>query len=183
MKCPYCHHEDTQVTDSRLASEGEVVKRRRQCKNCKRRFTTYERIERIGLTVVKRRDGRREEYSREKLTRGMKLALTKRAVSPDQLEAAVNDIETQLFNLGASEVSSTQVGELVMQTLRELDEVAYIRYASVYRNFADLEEMREVMYGSLDQGEVPHQEGATQGNVTGLPEVNGDPGKSNKAKA
>lgn len=183
MKCPYCHHEDTQVTDSRLASEGEVVKRRRQCKNCKRRFTTYERIERIGLSVVKR-DGTREEYSREKMRHGMALALTKRKVSVDQLEAAVNDIEAQLFNLGASEVPSTQIGELVIQKLRALDEVAYIRYASVYRNFADLAEMREMMNGSLDQGAAEHPgEDASAGNVTGLPEANGEPGKSNKAKA
>ncbi|MDQ3930810.1 MAG: ATP cone domain-containing protein, partial [Chloroflexota bacterium] len=109
-------------------------------------------------------------------------ALTKRKVSADQLEAAVNDIEAQLFNLGASEVPSTYVGELVMQKLRELDEVAYIRFASVYRNFADLEEMREAMYGSHDQGAATeHGEGA-QGNITGLPEANGN-GESNKAKA
>lgn len=183
MKCPYCHHEDTQVTDSRLAADGEVVKRRRQCKHCKRRFTTFERIERIGVSLVKR-DGRREEYSREKLRQGMALALTKRKVSADQLEAAVNDIEAQLFNLGASEVPSTQVGELVMQKLRDLDEVAYIRYASVYRNFADLEEMREAMYGSQDQGAATEPgEGASEGNITGIPEANGKPDKPNKAKA
>ncbi len=185
MKCPYCHHEDTQVTDSRLASDGEVVKRRRQCKNCKRRFTTFERVERIGVSLVKR-DGRREEYSREKLRQGMALALTKRKVSADQIEAAVNDIEAQLFNLGVSEVPSTQVGELVMQKLRELDEVAYIRFASVYRNFADLEEMREAMYGSPDQGASVEPQDAAGGKVTDLPEANGSNGsngKSNKAKA
>ena len=182
MKCPYCHHEDTQVTDSRLASDGEVVKRRRQCKHCKRRFTTFERIERIGVSLVKR-DGRREEYSREKLRQGMAKALTKRRVSADQLEAAVNDIEAQLFNLGASEVPSTQVGELVMQKLRELDEVAYIRFASVYRNFADLEEMREVMYPSLETEATQAGEDAPPGKVTGLPGPDDKPGKSNKAKA
>jgi transcriptional repressor NrdR len=146
MKCPYCHHEDTQVTDSRLAREGEVVKRRRKCKNCNRRFTTYERVERIGLTVVKR-DNTREEYSRDKLYRGIAVACTKRPVPADQLEEAVNEIESQLFAQGASEVPSTTIGEMVMQKLRELDEVAYIRFASVYRNFADLEEMREEMEG------------------------------------
>ena len=146
MKCPYCHYEDTQVTDSRLAEDGSAVKRRRQCKNCGRRFTTYERIERIGLTVVKK-DGKREEYSRDKLSRSIEIACTKRPVSADRREQVVNEIETQLFKLGMSEVPTDTVGELVMQKLRELDEVAYIRFASVYRNFADLEEMREAMEG------------------------------------
>src|SRR5919201_1098921 len=120
MRCPYCHREDTQVTDSRLSADGQAVKRRRRCKHCGKRFTTYERVERIGLTVVKR-DHTREE--------------------------AVNEIEAELFRQGTAEVPSTLIGELVMQKLRELDEVAYIRFASVYRNFADLEEMREAMEG------------------------------------
>ena len=146
MKCPYCHREDTQVTDSRLSPDGDVVKRRRKCKHCLRRFTTYERVERIGLTVVKK-DKTREEYSRDKLYQGLVLACTKRPVPADQLEEAVNDIEAQLFRSGNSEVPTTAIGELVMQKLRQLDEVAYIRFASVYRNFADLEEMREEMEG------------------------------------
>jgi len=146
MKCPYCHREDTQVTDSRLSQNGEAVKRRRQCKQCKRRFTTFERVERIGLTVVKK-DNTREEYDRGKLFKGLAVACTKRPVPADQLEEAVNDIEARLFSMGASEVPSTAIGELVMQKLRELDEVAYIRFASVYRNFADLEEMREAIEG------------------------------------
>lgn len=146
MKCPYCHYEDTQVTDSRMAEDGSAVKRRRQCKNCGRRFTTYERIERIGLTVVKK-DGKREEYKRDKLFRSLQVACTKRPVPADRLEEAVNEIEAQLFRLGTSEVPTEAVGELVIEKLRELDEVAYIRFASVYRNFADLEEMREAMEG------------------------------------
>ena len=146
MNCPYCHKEDTQVTDSRITPSGDAIKRRRQCKHCKRRFTTYERIERIGLTVVKK-DNTRVPYSREKLHKGISVACTKRPVPADRIEEAVNEIESQLFGLGASEVSTTEIGELVMQKLRELDEVAYIRFASVYRNFADLEEMREEMEG------------------------------------
>lgn len=146
MKCPYCHHEDTKVTDSRLTPGGEAVKRRRQCLNCGRRFTTFERVERIGLTVVKK-DNKREEYRRDKLFRSISIACTKRPVPADQLEEAVNDIEAQLFKLGASEVQSDVIGELVMQRLRELDEVAYIRFASVYRNFADIEEMQEEIIG------------------------------------
>jgi transcriptional repressor NrdR len=146
MKCPYCHYEDTQVTDSRLAEDGSAVKRRRQCKNCSRRFTTYERIERIGLTVVKK-DGKREEYNRDKLHRSIFVASAKRPIRTELLEEAVNEIEARLFKMGLSEVPSDTIGEFVMQKLRELDEVAYIRFASVYRNFADLEEMREAMEG------------------------------------
>jgi transcriptional repressor NrdR len=146
MKCPYCHREDTQVTDSRLAEDGAAIKRRRRCKHCGRRFTTYERVERIGLTVVKK-DGKREEYNRDKLYRSVAIASTKRPVPADKLEEAVNEIEAQLFRLGVAEVPSTTIGEMVMQKLKELDEVAYIRFASVYRNFADLEEMREEMEG------------------------------------
>jgi transcriptional repressor NrdR len=146
MKCPYCHNEDTQVTDSRLTENGEAVKRRRKCLRCERRFTTYERIERIGLTVVKK-DNKRDEYSRDKLYRSLAIACTKRPVPAVKLEEAVNDIEAQLFSMGQSEVPTEAIGELVMQKLRELDEVAYIRFASVYRNFADLEEMREAMEG------------------------------------
>ena len=160
MNCPYCHREDTQVTDSRLSADGTAVKRRRRCKNCQRRFTTYERIERIGLTVVKK-DNTRDEYRREKLFKSISVACTKRPVPADQLEEAVNDIEARLFNLGQSEVPSETIGELVMQKLRELDEVAYIRFASVYRNFADLDEMMEEMEGlqgeqaALDLVELP----------------------------
>lgn len=146
MNCPYCHQEDTQVTDSRLTEDGAAVKRRRRCKHCGRRFTTYERVERIGLTVVKK-DGKREEYKRDKLTKSVAIATTKRPIHAERLEEAINEIETQLFRLGVAEVPSTAIGEIVMQKLRELDEVAYIRFASVYRNFADLEEMREEMEG------------------------------------
>lgn len=162
MKCPYCHQEDTQVTDSRLTQDGDAVKRRRRCKQCGRRFTTYERVERIGLTVVKK-DNSRQEYNREKLYKSIRTASTKRPVPTDQLEEAVNSIEARLFSMGASEVPSSAIGELVMQHLRELDEVAYIRFASVYRNFADLEEMREEMADLLgpapdDEASEPNEE-------------------------
>jgi len=169
MNCPYCHREDTQVMDSRLTADGQAIKRRRRCKHCHKRFTTYERIERIGLTVVKR-DGKREEYNRDKLHKGLVLAATKRPIPTDLLEEAANDIEAELFKLGASEVPSTIIGEMVMQKLRELDEVAYIRFASVYRNFADLEEMREAMEGLTgDQPDEPEntsplEPGTGQGN-------------------
>jgi transcriptional repressor NrdR len=146
MKCPYCHFEDTQVTDSRMADDGSAIKRRRQCKNCGRRFTTYERIERIGLTVVKK-DGKREEYNRDKLYKSISIACTKRPIPADRIEETVNEIEVELFRMGTSEVPTEAIGELIIQKLRALDEVAYIRFASVYRNFADLDEMREAMEG------------------------------------
>src|SRR6476469_7057434 len=137
MKCPYWHREDTQVTDSRLTPDGSAVKRRRKCRACGKSITTYERVERIGLSVVKR-DSRREEYNREKLFRSIAVACTKRPISRDQLEEVTNDIEADLFRQGTSEVDATTIGEMVMHRLRALDEVAYIRFASVYRNFADL---------------------------------------------
>jgi len=158
-----------------LSEDGKAVKRRRRCKHCGKRFTTYERVERIGLTVVKR-DNTREEYSRDKLYQGLALATTKRPVPADLLEEAVNEIEAELFRQGGSEVPSTAIGELVMQKLRELDEVAYIRFASVYRNFADLEEMREAMEGLTgdqpepgDGGEAsePGDGGPVKGKVRG----------------
>lgn len=170
MNCPYCHHEDTQVTDSRISADGQAVKRRRRCRHCERRFTTFERIERIGLTVVKK-DNTRDEYRREKLYKSISVACTKRPVPADQLEEAVNDIEARLFNLGQSEVPSETIGEMVMQKLRELDEVAYIRFASVYRNFADLDEMMEEMEGLqgeqaaldlVDLPDPPSEKGSAQ---------------------
>lgn len=170
MKCPYCQYEDTQVTDSRITEAGAAVKRRRKCLNCQRRFTTYERIERIGLTVVKK-DNTREEYSRDKLLGSMVVACAKRPVPADKLEEAVNEIEAQLFRLGTSEVPSTGIGEMVMQRLRELDEVAYIRFASVYRNFADLEEMREAMEGVSSVHQI-------EGENADVPQ----PGKKAKAR-
>jgi transcriptional repressor NrdR len=168
MKCPYCHHEDTQVTDSRMADDGSAIKRRRQCKNCGRRFTTYERIERIGLTVVKK-DGKREEYSRDKLFKSISIACTKRPIPADQLDATVNEIEAELFRMGASEVPTEAIGELIIQKLRALDEVAYIRFASVYRNFADLDEMREAMEGVVGL----HAAGESQDNKRKGKKANG----------
>ena len=144
MKCPYCHHNDSKVIDSRELSEGSSIRRRRECLRCGQRFTTYERVESASLIVVKK-DGRREEYDRLKLREGIRKACTKRPISIETIDHAVEDIETELFALGESEVPSTTVGELVMQRLRDLDEVAYIRFASVYKHFADIESMRREM--------------------------------------
>jgi transcriptional repressor NrdR len=135
MKCPYCSA-TSHVVDTREVSQA--IRRRRQCEECQRRFTTYERVAAANLQVVKN-DGRREDFDRDKLLRGLRLACAKRAVSTDTVEAIATDIETQLYRLGKSEIGSAVIGELVMQRLRSLDDVAYVRFASVYRRFTDLE--------------------------------------------
>ena len=138
MKCPFCGHDETAVVDTRLSDEGDIVRRRRKCKVCDKRFTTYERAE-IRLPQVVKKNGSRTEFSREKLRASLELALRKRPVSADLVEAAVGEIEEKLLSSGEREVPSQQVGELVMRELKKLDKVAYIRFASVYRNFEDVD--------------------------------------------
>jgi len=140
MRCPYCGHEDSKVVDSRNA--GDSIRRRRQCLDCGSRFTTYERAQSTNLLVIKR-DGRREEFSREKLIAGIRKACAKRPISQDTIEELVDNIEAQLHQLGRGEVATTTIGDMVMERLRQLDGVAYIRFASVYRAFADIEEMKQ----------------------------------------
>ena len=139
MRCPYCGSLNSRVTDSRDASEG--IRRRRECLKCGVRFTTYERIQGASLMVVKR-DGRREDYSREKLLKSIRLACVKRPLPTGALEKLVNEIEASLQRLGRAEVVSSVIGELAIARLRELDRVAYIRYASVYRDFEDINEFQ-----------------------------------------
>jgi transcriptional repressor NrdR len=147
MQCPFCKNMDSRVTDSRLAALGTVTWRRRECEECKRRFTTYERVEHALPTVVKK-DGERVPFDREKVLRSLRIACNKRPVTPDQLDATADNIETELALLGDKEVSSLMIGERVMARLKELDDVAYVRFASVYKSFRDIDEfMREV--GSL----------------------------------
>jgi transcriptional repressor NrdR len=141
MKCPYCGHLDLKVVDSRDSDIGESVRRRRECLSCARRFTTYERIETIPFYVIKK-DGRREDFERRKLFGGLMKACEKRDISPTTVEGIVDHIETELRSTGRAEIPSREVGELVMEKLRQLDEVAYIRFASVYRSFMDLQEVR-----------------------------------------
>jgi len=136
MKCPFCGHEEDKVVDSRAAQDGRAVRRRRECLKCKERFTTYEYIENVTLTVIKS-DERREAYDRLKLINGIKLACNKRPVSIKKIEAMVDEIESRLYELSRSEVTSKHIGELVMEKLRETDEIAYVRFASVYRKFQD----------------------------------------------
>ncbi|MDD2664627.1 MAG: transcriptional regulator NrdR [Dechloromonas sp.] len=138
MKCPFCGHDETAVVDTRLSDEGDIVRRRRKCNVCDKRFTTYERAE-IRLPQVVKKNGSRTEFSRDKLRASLELALRKRPVSTELVDAAVAEIEEKLLSAGLREISSQQVGELVMAELKKLDKVAYIRFASVYRNFEDVD--------------------------------------------
>jgi transcriptional repressor NrdR len=146
MRCPYCGHLEDRVVDSREAQEGLVTRRRRECLGCARRFTTYERIEDVLPQVVKK-DGRREAFDRTKIVDGVATACQKRPVSAEQLEALVAGIERQVQETGDREIRSTVIGEAVMQRLRALDEVAYVRFASVYRAFRDVGEFMTELEG------------------------------------
>jgi transcriptional repressor NrdR len=139
MKCPFCAELENKVIDSRLSNQGAVIRRRRECLECHRRFTTYERVEEI-LPMVVKKDGRRESYDRQKVLEGLRLACQKRPVSAEQLEEVADGIERRLQELGDKEVPSSVIGESVMRELARLDEVAYVRFASVYRSFKDLGE-------------------------------------------
>jgi transcriptional repressor NrdR len=144
MKCPFCGNGDTQVVETRVAEDGDFIRRRRQCADCEKRFTTYERPDLTFPAIVKK-DGRRIEYERAKLLGSMKLALRKRPVSTEQIDAAVERIEEKLLNLGVREIPSSRIGELVMRELKKLDKVAYVRFASVYRSFEDVDEFKTVV--------------------------------------
>jgi transcriptional repressor NrdR len=143
MRCPFCGLGDTRVVDSRDIENGESIRRRRECPACGQRFSTYERIA-LSLQVVKR-EGRREEFNRQKLVKNMWKACEKRDLSVDTIEAVARKIEYRIHRLGTPEVASTLIGEYVMEALRDIDQIAYIRFASVYKSFADLDDMREEM--------------------------------------
>ena len=142
MKCPFCSAASSsiRVIDTREVSDG--IRRRRECAQCKQRFTTYERIASLNLLVVKR-DGRREEFDKEKLVKSMRIACSKRPISSSAIEAAAQDIEAKLYAMGKSEVASLKVGEMVMDHLQDIDDVAYVRFASVYRRFRDVDSITE----------------------------------------
>ena len=144
MKCPFCGNVDTQVVETRMAEDGDFIRRRRQCAACEKRFTTYERPD-VNFPAVVKKDGRRNEYERAKLLASMNLALRKRPVSTEQVDGAVERIEEKLLNLGVREVPSTRIGELVMRELKKLDKVAYVRFASVYRSFEDIDEFKTLV--------------------------------------
>jgi transcriptional repressor NrdR len=149
MRCPFCQHPDSDVIDTRKLNGGETIRRRRKCASCGKRFTTYERVESVSLTVAKK-NGEREPYDREKLMRGVRTACYRRPVSAQQLEIFANDVEAALMALDEQEVRSSTIGDLVMARLRELDEVAYIRFASVYRAFTDIGKLREAVEELLE---------------------------------
>jgi len=149
MRCPFCGAPDTQVKDSRPTEENSAIRRRRSCTNCGARFTTFERVQLRELVVVKR-DGKREPLEREKLLRSMTIALRKRPVTPERIEMVVNGIIRRLESSGESEVASQTVGEMVMDALASLDQVAYVRFASVYKNFREARDFEEFL-GTLSE--------------------------------
>jgi transcriptional repressor NrdR len=150
MRCPYCGRDDTQVKDSRPAEEGAAIRRRRSCPGCQSRFTTFERVQLRELTVLKT-DGRRVPFDREKLARSIRIALRKRPVDEDRVERIVNGIQRKLETEAEAEVTSRQIGEIVMESLRAVDQVAYVRFASVYRNFGEAKDFRAFL-GELEPG-------------------------------
>ena len=144
MKCPFCANLETQVVETRISEDADFIRRRRQCGACEKRFTTYERPD-VTFPAIVKKDGRRIEYKRVKILGSMNLALRKRPVSTEQIDSAIERIEEKLLSLGVREVASNRIGELVMRELKKLDKVAYIRFASVYRSFEDIDEFRALV--------------------------------------
>lgn len=157
MKCPFCGHLESKVTDSRAGNAGEAIRRRRECESCARRFTTYERVEEV-LPLVVKKDGRREAFERAKVLGGLRRACDKRAVPLARIEQLVDAVERELMDSGEKEMASHQLGERVMRHLREVDPVAYVRFASVYRQFKDIDELRS---------EIDQLAGASAGGKNG----------------
>ncbi|MBB4152643.1 transcriptional repressor NrdR [Sphingomonas jinjuensis] len=151
MRCPFCGHEDSQVKDSRPTDDGAAIRRRRQCEGCAARFTTFERIQLRDLFVTKA-EGRREAFDRDKLLRSVSIATRKRPIEPGRIEKLVSGIQRQLETQGDSEVSSKRIGEMVMEGLKGLDSVAYIRFASVYRDFSEAKDFEEFAGSVEDAG-------------------------------
>jgi transcriptional repressor NrdR len=144
MRCPFCSHTDTQVVETRISEDADSIRRRRQCGSCEKRFTTYERPE-VNFPAVVKKDGRRIDYETIKLRASLNLALRKRPVSTEQIDSAIERIEEKLLATPAREVQSSRIGELVMRELKKLDKVAYIRFASVYRSFEDIDDFRALV--------------------------------------
>ncbi|WP_019534598.1 transcriptional regulator NrdR [Paenibacillus ginsengihumi] len=162
MKCPYCDYPGTKVLDSRSANENKSIRRRRECEKCQKRFTTFEMVEETPLIVIKK-DGSREEFSREKVLRGLIRACEKRPVSVERLEMIVSEVEKQIRNTAQAEVDSREIGEFVMSELYPVDEVAYIRFASVYRQFKDINMFMKELTELLSRHQV--------GELTGLDDI------------
>ena len=150
MKCPYCDFDTSKVVDSRPIEEGNSIRRRRECENCKRRFTTYEKIEQVNVMVVKK-DGAREFFDREKILKGIIRSCEKRPISIKQMENIVTDIEKEIVNMMQREISSEEIGNLVMDKLKDIDEVSYVRFASVYRQFKDVNSFLDELKNIIDE--------------------------------
>lgn len=148
MRCPFCGHLESKVVDSRSSKEGDSIRRRRECLKCERRYTTYERIEEVAQMVIKK-DGRREPFDRWKIKSGILKACEKRPVSLEMVESLIDDVERSLFNSSEHEVPTHSIGQAVMERLKEIDEVAYVRFASVYRQFRDLNEFMDELKNLL----------------------------------
>jgi transcriptional repressor NrdR len=146
MRCPFCGHDETKVIDSRVSESQEAIRRRRECLGCEQRFTTYERVEEMPLMVLKK-DGHREPFDRGKLMRGLIVATVKRNVTTQELEALIDGVEAELHNSFRYEITAKQLGDLVLARLKDLDRVAYIRFASVYKDFQDLDEFTAELKG------------------------------------
>ena len=144
MKCPYCGYKEDKVIDSRSSSDDTIIRRRRQCLKCGKRFTTYEKVEHIPLMVIKK-DGRREEFDREKILNGIRKACEKRPVSIEKMEEIVNKVEAEIEKKNVREIPTRVIGQLVMKYLPKLDQVAYVRFASVYKEFKDIEEFKQAL--------------------------------------
>lgn len=154
MKCPYCSVPDTKVLDSRNSEEGSVIRRRRKCESCQKRFTTFETIE-LSMPMVIKRDGRREPYNKEKINHGIQKSCEKRPISAIQVERIINNIEKAILDISDKEISSKDIGNLVMMYLRHLDPVAYVRFAAVYRKFTDVEEfVNELKHDESNQFKI-----------------------------
>jgi transcriptional repressor NrdR len=175
MRCPFCRDLENRVVDSRLGKDGDAIRRRRHCEHCGRRFTTYERVEE-SLPMVVKKDGRREPFDRAKIMRGMQLACLKRPVSADTLEQIADAIERAIYDLGQREVPSGLIGEHVVEAMRGLDPVAYVRFASVYRDFQDATEFKEIV-------ERLRRESASKQRAARTPGAKGDRPRPSRAAA
>ncbi len=151
MRCPFCTSSNSRVIDTRSAESG--IRRRRECEDCGRRFTTYERVAPLRLMVIKQ-DARREPFDRDKILRGIQIACAKRPIDTESIEELVSGIESELYHRGSREVTSREIGEMVMQNLRKLDEVAYIRFATIYRKFADVEDLADEIDALLERRQL-----------------------------
>ncbi len=160
MRCPYCRQDNDRVIDSRASQDGFATRRRRECISCHRRYTTYEKIEEPAVKVIKK-DGTRVPFEREKIKRGLERACWKRPVSDEQLEAIVSAIENDVYEMADAEVESEEMGEMVMKRLRDVDQVAYVRFASVYRQFQDVRDFVEELGPMLEQSPNPASRGTS----------------------